>query len=50
MHGPWLHDGRAGSIHEAITHHGGEAESIRNAYLGLTVPQQAAVLAFLEAL
>jgi len=50
MHGPWLHDGRAGSIHEAITLHGGEAESIRDAYVGLTPVEQAAVLAFLEAL
>lgn len=48
MHGPWLHDGRAETLLEAITMHGGEAEAIRDAFLALPAGAQADVIAFLE--
>ncbi|MFN0057803.1 MAG: di-heme oxidoredictase family protein [Planctomycetota bacterium] len=50
MHGPWLHNGMADTLQDAITLHGGEAESIKLAYLGLTAPEQLQVIRFLEAL
>jgi len=50
LHGPWLHDGRADTLHEAIILHGGEAESIRQAYEALPAADQEAVIRFLEAL
>ena len=31
LHGPWLHDGRAETLSEAIEAHGGEAQAIRDA-------------------
>ena len=34
--GPYLHDGRAGTIDEAIMWHGGEAEKSKSAYNKLT--------------
>ena len=50
FHGPWLHDGRAGSMHEAILLHGGEAQAIRDAYSNLSAAEQDLVIQFLEAL
>ncbi len=50
LHGPWLHDGRADTMHEAIILHGGESESIREAYEALPAADQEAVIRFLEAL
>lgn len=50
LHGPWLHDGRADSLNDAIILHGGEATAARDAYLGLTPLEQDAVIKFLEAL
>lgn len=50
LHGPWLHDGRADSLHDAIILHGGEAQSIREAYEALPAAEQEAVIRFLEAL
>ncbi|MHC4971857.1 MAG: di-heme oxidoredictase family protein [Planctomycetota bacterium] len=47
-HAPFLHDGRADTIDEAIRLHGGEATTIRNAYTQLTQADRDAVLAFLE--
>ena len=45
--GPWLHDGRASSLDEAIRLHGGEAAAIRSAYVALTTNEREDVLAFL---
>ncbi|MDX1493557.1 MAG: di-heme oxidoredictase family protein [Longimicrobiales bacterium] len=45
-----LHDGRARSIDEAVEYHGGEAAGSRGAFLGLTMNQRAAIMAFLESL
>lgn len=48
MHGPFLHDGRAETLDEAIRLHGGEAERIRDAYLALSPEQRDDVVTFLE--
>ncbi len=48
LHGPWLHDGRAETLSEAIEAHGGEAQAIRDAYLALSSSDQQAVVEFLE--
>jgi CxxC motif-containing protein (DUF1111 family) len=45
-----LHDGRAGSLREAIDFHGGEAAASRSAFGGLTAEDQERVLRFLESL
>ncbi len=45
---PFLHDGRAETLEEAITLHGGEAQVSRDAFVGLTATEQADVIAFLE--
>ncbi|MFN8396442.1 MAG: di-heme oxidoredictase family protein [Bacteroidia bacterium] len=45
-----LHDGRARTIEEAITLHGGEAESSKNAYLQLSDSEKEAILQFLKSL
>jgi CxxC motif-containing protein (DUF1111 family) len=46
----FLHDGRAASVHDAISAHGGEGQIIRDRYLALTEAEQNAVLAFLSKL
>ncbi|HVE77397.1 MAG TPA: di-heme oxidoredictase family protein [Gemmatimonadaceae bacterium] len=43
-----LHDGRAGSVEEAILLHGGEAQRARDAFAALTPEQRAALLDFVE--
>ncbi len=43
----FLHDGRAGSLAEAITWHGGEAQGARDRYTALSAADQAALLQFL---
>ena len=48
--GPYLHDGRALSLSEAIAAHGGEAEMARDAFLGLTQLGQETLVAFLNKL
>lgn len=48
--GPYLHDGRASTIHEAILAHGGEAEQIRNTYRTLPPERQRALQIFLFSL
>jgi CxxC motif-containing protein (DUF1111 family) len=43
-----LHDGRARSVEAAILLHGGEAQAARDAFLGLTAGERAALLDFVE--
>jgi len=47
---PYLHDGRALTLHEAIMLHGGEAEAARNAYVQLGDDQKNDILLFLRTL
>ncbi len=47
-HAPFLHDGRAATLDDAIRAHGGEAEGIRNAYAALPEADRDAIVAFLE--
>lgn len=48
--GPYLHDGRAGDVEQAILAHGGEALAARDAYAKLTVPESAPLRMFLLSL
>ena len=48
--GPFLHDGRADTLDEAIRFHGGEAQGSADAYLAMTEGEQLDVVAFLESL
>jgi CxxC motif-containing protein (DUF1111 family) len=43
-----MHDGRAGSVDEAIRLHGGEASHVRTAYLALSAEDRAALLDFVR--
>lgn len=45
---PYLHDGRALTLDEAIRMHSGEAEAIKTAYEGLPGDQREDILAFLR--
>jgi CxxC motif-containing protein (DUF1111 family) len=45
-----LHDGRAGSIAQAIQFHDGQAAAARDKFLGLNATQQAKVIAFVNSL
>jgi hypothetical protein len=45
---PYLHDGRASTIEEAIIEHGGEAQASRDRFRGLSKADQDDVLAFLN--
>jgi hypothetical protein len=45
---PYLHDGRATTLTEAVIEHGGEAAASRNAARNLRPAEQAQLLAFLE--
>lgn len=47
---PYLHDGRADTLHDAILWHGGEAEGARDAYAELGAERQADLIAFLRSL
>jgi len=47
-HAPFLHDGRADTIEDAITWHGGEATGARNAFLALDAGDRADLMRFLE--
>ena len=47
---PYLHDGRAPTIDDAIRWHGGEAASIRDGYVDLAPSERKDLLAFLESL
>jgi hypothetical protein len=48
--GPWLHDGRARSLSEAILLHGGEAQASRDNFAALNDSGQAEVVEFLKSL
>jgi CxxC motif-containing protein (DUF1111 family) len=48
--GPWLHDGRADTLTDAILGHAGEAEAARERFSVLTPAEQAELTAFLESL
>jgi hypothetical protein len=47
---PYLHDGRAPTVHDAIVLHGGEAEGARAAYLALEERGRASLRVFLASL
>jgi CxxC motif-containing protein (DUF1111 family) len=47
---PYLHDGRALTLYQAIEMHGGEAQGARDNFLGLSVTEQEQLLAFLGTL
>ena len=47
---PYLHDGRAATLPEAILEHGGEAQRSRDAFHALSAPDQADVHVFLLSL
>ena len=48
LHAPFLHDGRAETLDEAVTLHGGEAQASRDAYLALSPTAQQNLIRFLE--
>lgn len=48
--GPWLHDGSAHTLHDAIVAHAGEAARIQENYQALEPLDRTAVVAFLETL
>ncbi len=45
---PFLHDGRADTLDDAIRLHGGEAQGARDRYVALTQADREALIAFLE--
>jgi hypothetical protein len=47
---PYLHDGRATTLVEAITLHGGEAQAARDAFVALTNAEKAQFLSYLATL
>ena len=47
---PYMHDGRAETLLEAIMMHGGESEATRNRFLNLSLEDREAILAFLKTL
>jgi len=49
-HAPYLHDGRADTLMDAILAHGGEAEAIRIEFENLSTFDQENIIKFLEAL
>jgi CxxC motif-containing protein (DUF1111 family) len=48
--GPYLHDGRADTIDQAIRMHGGEGQAAADAYEALTAQERGQLIAFLESL
>lgn len=46
--GPWLHDGRATTLEEAIFWHGGEAQVSRDRYAGLSERDRQDIVRFLK--
>ena len=47
---PYMHDGRAGSLHDAILAHGGEAKAARDTYANLQLEDGGALRIFLQSL
>lgn len=47
---PYLHDGRAPTLHDAIVAHGGEAEKAASAYRALPERERNRLIRFLESL
>jgi cytochrome c peroxidase len=47
---PYLHDGRAHTLGEAIAAHGGEAQAARDAFLDLSTAQRDELVGFLSTL
>jgi CxxC motif-containing protein (DUF1111 family) len=47
---PYLHDGRAATVHEAIVAHDGEAKPAREAYLALGDSERSGLRVFLTSL
>lgn len=47
---PYLHDGRASTLNEAIRWHGGEAVRSREAYIALSAEERDELITFLESL
>jgi cysteine-rich repeat protein len=47
---PYLHDGRAATLEDAIAAHGGEAQAARDRFLALAPERRAALIAFLNSL
>ena len=45
-----MHDGRAGSIEEAILLHGGEADNSKNQFVSLSEDDKEALIKFLKSL
>ena len=50
LHGPYLHDGRADTLQEAIEWHGGEGTKSRDKWMSLSSSEKASVIQFLEGL
>ena len=48
--GPYLHDGRADTLNEAILAHGGESKMSRDSYADLPSEQRSQLIAFLGSL
>lgn len=48
--GPYLHDGRADSLDDAIRMHGGEAQAAADAYAAMSETERGQLVAFLESL
>jgi CxxC motif-containing protein (DUF1111 family) len=46
----YLHDGRARTLEEAILWHGGEGEASKQAFLGMSAADRAALVSFLKSL
>ena len=47
---PYLHDGRAATLDDAIAAHAGEGQAARDRFLALSASERAALLAYLNAL
>ena len=47
---PYLHDGRAATLEDAIAAHGGEGQAARDRFLALSPSERAALVAYLESL
>lgn len=48
--GPYLHDGRAETVDDAILAHGGESQASRNAYAAFSASEKSSVIEFLMTL